>query len=242
MKGYRCIVWLLLIVLFSGMFLPTAGYAFSLTSPTVNDDGNKSMLNVLAGLFLSDLLTKIFHIDLGSLSGTTNPTKTTAAGSKEVIGFYAEWWGTDTSSYDDLAKHKDAIRTIAPFWATLQEDGSLSNRGGNDHASVVNYAQNNNITPLLMINNAKQDSQDRGIHAVLSNSSLRTAAIRNIEDYIKQYKLAGINIDFEMVSAADRDNLTAFMRELSARLKPQGYIVSTDGMSATAPGSLQPPW
>jgi spore germination protein YaaH len=31
-----------------------------------------------------------------------------------------------------------------------------------------------------------------------------------------------------MVPAGDRDNLTAFMRELYARLKPQGYIVSLD--------------
>lgn len=230
MKGYRSVIWLLVIVLCSGILFPQSGYAFSLTAPTAGDNSGKGIVSVLASLLLGDLLTKIFHIDVSSLPGITNPPKTIPqpSGNKEVIGFYAEWWGTDTSSYNDLAKHTDAIKTIAPFWATLHNDGSLSNRGGDDHASVVKYANNNNITTLLMINNDKQNSQDNGVHEVLANPSLRAAAIANVEAYIKKYNLNGINIDFEMVPASDRDNLTAFMRELSAKLKPQGYIVSID--------------
>jgi spore germination protein YaaH len=144
------------------------------------------------------------------------------------MGFYAEWWGTDTSSYTSMMKNIDTLKTIIPFWGTLQADGSISDRGGNDHASVVKFAHQNNIKVLLMVNNAKQNSEAPPIHTVLANPALRSVAINNLEAYIKNYNLDGINIDFEMVPAGDKNNLTAFMRELYTRLKPQGYIVSID--------------
>jgi spore germination protein YaaH len=63
---------------------------------------------------------------------------------------------------------------------------------------------------------------------MLASTALRRTAIDSIEAYIKKYGLDGVNIDFEMVPAGDRDNLSAFMKELYGRLKPQGYIVSID--------------
>lgn len=229
MKGYKSIIWLLVIVICSGILLPQTGYAFSLTSQTASDTSSKGIFNVLASLLIGDLLTKFFHIDL-NLPGITGPPKSVppSVGNKEVIGFYAEWWGTDTSSYDDMVKHTDSIGTIVPFWGTLQADGSVSNRGGDDHASVVTYANKNKISTLLMVNNAEKNSSNGGIHAVLADPSLRAIAIASLESYLKKYNLNGVNIDFELVPASDRDNLTAFMRELSTKLKPKGYIVSID--------------
>lgn len=211
---------LLLLVLCTSFIIPAPAYASSLTGDT------GGLLGSLSALF-GNLLNNLLHINPSAPVNSTTLNRV-PTGSKNVIGFYAEWYGDDTSSYDDLVKHTDAIGTIAPFWATLHEDGSVTDRGGNDHASVAKYARNNKVTTLLMVNNAKQNSQDKGIHAVLANSSLRKTAIDNLEAYIQKYGLDGINIDFESVPANDRDNLTAFMQELSARLKPKGYIVSID--------------
>lgn len=217
MKRCKHFTWALLFMLFTSIMVPAPTYAANL--PGISDKGILGVLeDLLAGWLLKDLL----HINIpGSGSVSTN-------NGKEVVGFYAEWWDTDTSSYTDLSKHTDVINTIAPFWATLNSNGSVSDRGGNDHASVVRFAKNNKISNLLLINNAKQDSDAAGIHAVLSNAGVRKTAIDNVEAYIKQYGLNGVNIDFEAVPAGDRDNLTQFMKELSARLKPQGLIVSID--------------
>ena len=177
--------------------------------------------------WLVNLFNQLFHIQPGG-STMAPPSEQRVSGTKDVIGFYAEWYGTDTSSFNDLRQHTDAIGTIAPFWATLNPDGSVVDRGGNDHSSVVAYAKKNKITTLLLVNNAKQSDDTKGIHLVLASPSLRRTAINNLEAYLKKYNLDGINIDFESVPAGDRDNLTAFMQELSARLKPQGYIVTID--------------
>jgi spore germination protein len=224
MRIYKSIIFLLLITLFMGIMAPAPTLASSLTG-----DSGKGLVELL-GDFLGNLFSNILHVNPGEpgSSGQALPTSSKATGDKDVLGFYAEWSGTDTASYDDLVKHTDAIGTIAPFWASLHGDGSLTNRGGNDHKSVVNYAKRNKITTLLMINNVNQAHPEKGIHAVLASPSLRKTAIDNIEASINQYGLDGINIDFEMVPAGDRDNLTTFIRELAARLKPQGKIVSID--------------
>ena len=181
--------------------------------------------------FFGDLLNGILNIK-PNVPVTTPPTNappvSKPAGAKEVVGFYAEWWGNDMVSYNDMVKNKDSINTIAPFWATLNADASVTDRGGSDHASVVKYAKANSIQALLLVNNAKSTGTVKPIHTVLSNPALRKKAIDNLEAFIKQYQMDGINIDFEEVPAGDRDNLTAFMAELYTRLKPQGYVVTID--------------
>lgn len=187
----------------------------------------------LVNVFLAMLMSKFFnnapdHSSIDSNDKTLPTVLTPSTNSKELVGFYAEWWGTDTSSLNSLTKNSDVIKTIAPFWTTLNADGTLLDRGGNDHASVVNVAHSNKTSVLLLVNNAKPTQGATPIHTLLTNPTLRTTAITNLETYIKNYNLDGINIDFEMVDAADRDYLSTFMKELSERLKPQGYIISMD--------------
>jgi len=241
MKNYnRLIAWLLTFMIAFTFILPVMP-AYASSSPTdkltstvtTNADNTKEavpgsslvdMLLSMMGKFFGDILTLPQNIT----KQIKFPTEMTTNSPKELIGFYAEWWATDTSSYNSLYSNVDIIKTIAPFWATLGEDGTITDRGGNDHDSVVNFAHKNNVSVLLLVNNAKEQENKSPIHAILATPSLRTKAIDSLETYIKKYKLDGINIDFEMVDAQDRDNLSAFMQELSARLKPQGYIISID--------------
>jgi spore germination protein len=228
MRSYKPhVIWITVVMLLAVTMLPaTPAYAFSLDGLLGQSADGGGFLNILLGLLLGKLLGQ----PTGSLptGGGKAGVPGTLTGGKEMMAFYAEWWGGDTSSYDALVKNVDTIRTIIPFWATMQADGSLSDRGGDDHAAVVKYAHAHNGKALLLVNNAKQDSNNPPVHTVLSSPALRSAAVDNLEAYIKKYNLDGVNIDFEMVPPGDRDNMTAFMKELYGRLKPQGYIVSID--------------
>lgn len=230
MRDYKKqLSWLLVAVIVMTAMLPAAPvYAFSLQDlmGQTNGSGGQSFVGLL-GVLIDNLFGKLANIIPGVPNNNGGEVVTPKQG-KEIVGFYAEWWGKDTSSFNSLKANADAIGTIAPFWATLQSDGSLTNRGGDDHASVVDFAHNNNVSALLLVNNAKEANGQIPIHTLLSNPDLRTKAIANLEEYIKQYKLDGVNIDFEMVPAEDRDNVTAFMKELSSRLKSQGYLVTID--------------
>lgn len=238
MKNYNRLMAILLtfMIAFTFMLPVMPVYASSLTDKlvtTTNSDSVKATdpANNLVDILLG-IMGKVFGNILPLTQDITNkiklPTGITANSPKELIGFYAEWWATDTSSYNSLYSNVDTIKTIAPFWATLGEDGTITDRGGNDHDAVVNFAHKNNVSVLLLVNNAKEQENKSPIHTILATPSSRATAINNLEDYIKKYKLDGINVDFEMVAAQDRDNLSAFMQELSARFKPQGYIISID--------------
>lgn len=229
------VAWLLIAVMSLGVSTSvTPAYAGSLRNvleQTMPDSAGNGFFSILLGLTAGNFLDKLLNgIPRGdtlsnNLQGLPSGQSTEM---KEIIGFYAEWWGTDNSSFEAMSRHVNSIKTIAPFWATLQEDGSILDRGGNDHQSVVNFAHQNGLSVLLLVNNAKENSNGTPIHKILSNPTLRAKAIDNLEAYIKKYSLDGINIDFEMVDAGDRQNLNDFMRELSNRLKPQGYVVTID--------------
>lgn len=232
--------WVILMTFMMTFIVPvTPAYAFSVAdllgqaagSGNPENSGGmstgSSLVNILLGLLLGKFLGNGFVSSDGNVKSGSESSLINSS-SKEFVGFYVEWWGTDTSSYNSMVKNADVIKTIAPFWATMQADGTVTDRGGNDHAAVVKTAHQKNMTVLLLVNNAKQDGAVVPVHTVLANPALRTKAIANFEAYIKKYDLDGVNVDFEMVPAEDRDNLTAFMQELSARLKPQGYIVTMD--------------
>lgn len=241
MNRYKSsVIWLVILAITVTFIMPPIpAYAASITdvlAQTIGSNNTDSykgtssgnnLVEILIGTLLSKFLGKISNVtDVTEKSNL--PAGLNGPSSKELVGFYAEWWGTDTSSFNSLSNNIDTIKTIAPFWATLDEEGTITDRGGNDHSSVVKLAHQNNVSVLLMVNNAKQQQNNSPIHTVLTNPSLRNKAITNLETYIKKYNLDGINIDFEMVDAQDKDNLSAFMQELSARLKPQGYIISID--------------
>jgi spore germination protein len=240
MKKYTTsISWLLIFMIAFTFILPvTSVYASSFTDKLASTitANPTSLKETTPGNSLVDMLLDImgkFFGDIRTLPQDIKKTIKFPSGvntnsPKELIGFYAEWWATDTSSFNSLYNNTDVIKTIAPFWATLEEDGTITDRGGNDHDSVIDFAHKNNVSVLLLVNNAKQQDNNSPIHNILATPSLRAKAIDSLEAYIKKYKLDGINVDFEMVDAQDRDNLTTFMQELSARLKPQGYIISID--------------
>ncbi|MDU4960232.1 MAG: glycosyl hydrolase family 18 protein [Sporomusaceae bacterium] len=220
----KYMVLLLLLALFSALLLP----AQAMAATAAGSSGTGLVTSVMA--FFGDIVNGLLNIKPAEPAAVIPAPAASPrpASGKEVIGFYAEWWGNDTSSYNDMVKHKGAIGTIAPFWATLNRDATVSDRGGNDHAAVVSYARANGIQTLLLVNNEKGTGTVKPVHTVLSSPALRKKAIDNLEAYIKQYRLDGINIDFEEVPGGDRDHLTAFMRELADRLKPQGYLVTID--------------
>lgn len=236
MKFFRLPVIFFSIVSLAATLLvtPAQAYAFSLqdllgstTTATTSSSDKPNLVDLLLGLLLGKFLGQPVQ-PTGTTAPSSSGSMSNRIGSKEVVGFYAEWYGTDEESYQDFAQHKSQIQTIAPFWATLQKDGSLTDRGGNDHSAAIQLAHQNHRSVLLLVNNATDSDTTPPIDTLLKDPALRRTAIDHLEETIKKQHLDGVNIDFEMVPAADRDQLTSFMRELYQRLKPEGYTVSID--------------
>jgi spore germination protein len=201
--------------------LQQAGITKSLTEMS-SSSGN--LKDVWVGLLLGSLLNRVFNIPSDDLPGRIKLSGTSSK--KEVVGFYAENWASDTASLNSLQQHGDMINVVSPFWSTINEDGTITSRSTNNRDAVMRYARENRVKVTLLLNNAKSGTSSVPIHHLLSNSQRRSDAVANIEEHVKANGFDGVNIDFEMVPPEDRDYVTQFMQELSDRLRPSGYTVA----------------
>ena len=85
----------------------------------------------------------------------------------------------------------------------------------------------NNIKPLLLVHNLVNGKFDGNLaHSVLSNSVTRSHLINNILVTMSQEEYSGVNVDIEDVYYYDRDNYSAFIRELKQCLTPYGFLTT----------------
>jgi len=133
---------------------------------------------------------------------------------KIIIGYYENPWpGTPewTGSFPTLENYHDEMTGIAPYWYTVQGNGSLTSK---ESQQVINFAKEKQVKLYALITN-KHDESD----AILRNPQIRSAAISNIVKMVQEKQVDGINIDFELLDPEHKEGLSAFMAELYPQMK-----------------------
>lgn len=95
--------------------------------------------------------------------------------------------------------------------------------GAYDSQFLFQWGESGNRQVLALVKNLgfRRDV----VHQLLADAKTREQAIESIFTLMgKGYD--GVNIDFENVAPEDRDLYTAFVRQLSARLRPARYLVT----------------
>ncbi|MDK2784743.1 MAG: spore germination protein [Bacillota bacterium] len=143
----------------------------------------------------------------------------------EVVGYYVEYFEGDDLSFQSFSAHKEAISTIAAFAYNINWDGSVS---GRPFTKLKEAAKSAGKPVLALVHNIDQSRDFDGqlVHALLSNPKLRQTAVASIARLVRYGGYAGVNIDFENVPPGDRNNYTAFVRELAAELGRDGHQVT----------------
>ena len=138
---------------------------------------------------------------------------------REVLGFYVNWITENASSLKALQENHTNMDIIAPFWYTLNPDGSIVNRYGGHQYEAVNIASNNNVDVLPLINNNQSSNM------MLVDPAIRTESVNNIIELVENHNYDGVNIDFEFIPPWTRDGYTAFIRELRQNM-PSDKLVT----------------
>jgi len=108
--------------------------------------------------------------------------------------------------------------SIALFEYHFASNGDIVNNL-ND-AVAVRTTWEHRVVPLVTITNlTSQGFSSDLVSAVLNNPTARSNLVNNIVYLTKQHGYGGVNIDFELVKAQDRDLLTGFLKELKVRLR-----------------------
>lgn len=119
---------------------------------------------------------------------------------------------------------------VSIFSYQVRPDGSLMNI---PDENVIQKAKQYNVAPLMTITNIEEDGGFSGeiTNMLFASAQARQALIQNILNTMAAKGYYGLVVDFEYVFPRDRDNFTAFMRELTDALHAENYLV----MSALAP-------
>ncbi|NMO97788.1 S-layer homology domain-containing protein [Paenibacillus lemnae] len=126
-----------------------------------------------------------------------------------------------TSQYISYAQSA-GLNTLVPRWYYVEKDGSVSDY---TDQKLLNWSRQSGTAVWGMLGNR---SDIDATHSMLQSASARRTVIQSVSDYVRIYKLDGINIDFENVSGADRQQLTLFVRDMAAELHRVGAVLSID--------------
>ncbi|MEA1986729.1 MAG: glycosyl hydrolase family 18 protein, partial [Candidatus Marinimicrobia bacterium] len=107
----------------------------------------------------------------------------------------------------------DLLSHIACFDFTVSAvDGSIGNPSGWPWTSIINDAHTNGVKMIMCVVEFNNDD----IHTIITDSTVKSNFIKNVESKINTYNLDGVNIDFEGLHSNDRaNNINPFMGELT---------------------------
>lgn len=127
----------------------------------------------------------------------------------------------------------DGVNVVSPAFFYLDTDGELKENVGQKGKDYIEWAHNNGYKIWPMVQNAEAASSSLSITSEIMNSyEKRQKLIESIVNKCVEYKLDGVNIDFENMKQEDKDMFSRFIIELTPRLKEIGMVTSVD---VTAP-------
>ncbi len=119
------------------------------------------------------------------------------------------------------------LTTIAPTWFSLADtEGNITSLADSDY---VNYAHQAKLEVWAVLRDFHGgiNSYDE-TYEVLSYTSKRTKVINQVIAEAIEKGIDGINLDFELVSAACGEHYIQFVRELSVKCRQNGLVLSVD--------------
>lgn len=136
-----------------------------------------------------------------------------------VVGYFENGWNdVYNDSFPTLQRYAEEIDVVMPFWYSVRPDGSIEDRG--TRPDVTSFAHASGIRVVPLFNNAKT-----GVSAAfLVDPAARAEAAAEISGLVDRYGYDGVHLDFELLPADWKDELTSFVRELRAALGPSRQV------------------
>ena len=125
----------------------------------------------------------------------------------------------------------DGVNVVSPAFFHLNSKGELTENIGQAGKKYIEWAHSKGYKVWPMVQNAGNGMMSV-TSEIMNDYNKRQKLIEDIVAACVEYKLDGINIDFENMKQEDKDLYSRFIIELTPRLKDIGLVVSVD---VTAP-------
>ncbi len=138
--------------------------------------------------------------------------------------FYVNW---DPESFYALRNNAERLSMVFPEWFFLPDTGDTVDTDVENRA--LDLLREKKIPVVAMLTNFYNNQWNgNNVHRILHSPERRKTFIASILQALKEYSLAGINVDFEALQEKTDEPLVQFTRELHAALHPAGFLVSID--------------
>ena len=171
---------------------------------------------------LSVPLQKIAIEDHAQSENQNAPNGAKQDSGKDIF-FVSGWlpyWAKDGGA-SSLSGNLNLFSEVDIFAWSVNSDGSLKDTAQSQSSpwlKLEDSAKNQNVSvvPTILWGDAQ------AMHKVFSNDALMNNHIDAIANLLAQNNFLGVDIDYEGKDIADRDNFSAFLKALHAKLAPLG--------------------
>lgn len=157
-----------------------------------------------------------------------------AAAAFKVVGYFPTWQGdVNTIPYSKVTHINYSFVLPTSTGGLMPLDG-----GGARLQTLVSKAHASGVKVLIAVGgwNNGDDSAFRNLSA---SSTYRTAFVNNIINFVNQYNLDGVDIDWEYPDAGtEANNFVKLMQQLSTALKSRGKLLTAAVTANDWPGSV----
>jgi spore germination protein YaaH len=148
-----------------------------------------------------------------------------------VLGYYVS--DARLPSFPSLRTNDSVLTAISPWtWEVTPAGTLVASFDTRDTAAALKHAGEQGLRTYALIHNMALDAKGRGnfnstlAHQLLANPTARKRLVYNILQVLKDWRMSGVHVDFEMVQPSDRHHLNAFMQELHEILHPAGFEIT----------------
>lgn len=139
----------------------------------------------------------------------------------KVVGYMPSWAGSVSAiQYSKLTHINYAflLPTATGGFQAIENPSKLQ--------SLVSSAHANGVKVLIAVG-GWNNGDDSGFESTAANSSYRTAFVNNIMNFVNQYGLDGVDMDWEYPDpGASANNYAALMTQLATALHAQGKLLT----------------
>src|SRR3989344_3716526 len=136
------------------------------------------------------------------------------------------------AAFASYKKNADLFPFISLFWYGLRPDGSIRKYlYAVEDKSIIAFAHSKRTKVLVLVANLP-DEDDKGdwdykrVDKVISSAPARKEHVGDLVALTKRLGVDGVNIDYEALRGYQKDNFTAFIKELSLALHSNGKILA----------------
>ena len=158
---------------------------------------------------------------------------------KQIAGkvdMFWDYYSQYVQAPDRTGEVINGVNVVSPSFFYIGNNGELKENVGTAGINYIDWAHSNGYKVWPMISNS--EAGIKVTSTLLNSYSKRQELIESIVEKCVEYRVDGINVDFENIYEADKDKYSRFIIELVPRMQDLGIVTSVD---VTAPDG-DPNW